>query len=39
MTDYDELFAATAPADSLFVDKRALDPVRDPGDIIARTAQ
>jgi len=39
MTDYDDLFAATAAADSLFADKRALDPLRAPAEIVAREPQ
>lgn len=31
MTDYDDLFDATAPDDSVFSDKGALDPLREPG--------
>ncbi|MFA1610776.1 Cdc6/Cdc18 family protein [Halobellus rubicundus] len=39
MTDYDDLFAETAASDSLFVDKRALDPLREPDEIVARSEQ
>jgi orc1/cdc6 family replication initiation protein len=39
MTDYDELFAETAAADSLFADKQALDPLREPDQIVAREPQ
>jgi orc1/cdc6 family replication initiation protein len=39
MTDYDDLFAETAPDDSVFVDKGALDPLAEPDEILARDAQ
>ena len=39
MTKYDDLFDATAPDDSLFVDKGALDPLADPDEIHARESQ
>ncbi|MFC4438568.1 MULTISPECIES: Cdc6/Cdc18 family protein [Natrialbaceae] len=39
MSKYDDLFAATAPDDSLFKDKGALDPLADPKEIHARKAQ
>ncbi|WP_265112541.1 Cdc6/Cdc18 family protein [Halosolutus halophilus] len=39
MSKYDELFAATAPDDSVFVDKRVLDPLADPDEIHAREEQ
>ncbi|WP_311172612.1 Cdc6/Cdc18 family protein [Halobellus ordinarius] len=39
MTDYDDLFAETAASESLFPDKRALDPLREPEEIIAREPQ
>ena len=36
MTDYDDLFDATAPNDSVFADKSALDPLAEPDDVVAR---
>ncbi len=39
MTDYDSLFNATAPEDSVFADKRALDPLAVPEEIRGRDAQ
>lgn len=39
MTGYDDLFAETAPDDNVFADKRALDPLREPEEIVARDAQ
>lgn len=39
MTDYDDLFDDTAPTDSVFADKGALDPLAEPAEIIAREDQ
>jgi cell division control protein 6 len=39
MTDYDALFAETAPDNRIFADKSALDPLQDPEDVVARTDQ
>ncbi|WP_256686109.1 Cdc6/Cdc18 family protein [Halococcus qingdaonensis] len=39
MTDYDDLFDDTAPDDSVFTDKGALDPLGDPEEIVAREDQ
>jgi cell division control protein 6 len=39
MSDYDDLFDATAPDDSVFADKGALDPLSDPEEIVARKDQ
>jgi hypothetical protein len=39
MTNYDDLFEATAPADSVFVGKRALDPLAEPEDIFLMTGR
>ncbi|WP_222912779.1 AAA family ATPase [Natrinema sp. SYSU A 869] len=39
MSKYDDLFAETAPADSVFADKGALDPLAEPAEILARGAQ
>nr|WP_306438861.1 hypothetical protein [Natronococcus pandeyae] len=39
MNKYDDLFDETAPDDSLFADKGALDPLADPDEIVARDAQ
>ncbi|WP_254861429.1 Cdc6/Cdc18 family protein [Halovivax gelatinilyticus] len=39
MTDYDELFAATASETSVFAEKRALDPLTDPDEIVSRETQ
>lgn len=39
MTDYDTLFAETASNNRIFADKSALDPLQDPKDVVARTAQ
>lgn len=39
MTDYDNLFDETVPADSVFADKAALDPLAEPDDIVARDEQ
>ena len=39
MSKYDDLFAETAPDDSVFADKGALDPLREPADIVARDTQ
>ena len=36
---YDDLFDETRPADSVFRDKRALDPLAAPADIVARTTE
>lgn len=36
---YDALFEETAPDDSVFVDKRALDPLAEPEEVVARDAQ
>ena len=38
MTDYDDLFAETAPEASVFAEKRALDPLAEPDEIVARDA-
>jgi archaeal cell division control protein 6 len=39
MSKYDDLFDETAPDESLFADKGALDPLADPDEIHARDAQ
>ena len=39
MTDYDDLFAETAPEHRLFADKSALDPLQDPDAVVAREDQ
>jgi cell division control protein 6 len=39
MTDYDDLFAATTPEDSVFADKAALDPLAEPDEVVSRDAQ
>ncbi len=39
MSKYDDLFAETAPTDSVFADKGALDPLAEPAEIHARNAQ
>jgi archaeal cell division control protein 6 len=39
MSTYDDLFAETAPDESLFVDKGALDPLAEPTEIVARDVQ
>nr|WP_320443108.1 LUD domain-containing protein [Halosolutus halophilus] len=39
MSKYDDLFADTAPDESVVVDKRALDPLADPAEIYARESQ
>jgi orc1/cdc6 family replication initiation protein len=39
MTDYDDLFDETAPDDSVFADKSALDPLAEPEEILAREEQ
>jgi orc1/cdc6 family replication initiation protein len=39
MTDYDALFDAAAPEDSVFTEKGALDPLAAPDDIRGRDAQ
>lgn len=39
MTDYEALFAETAATDSLFTDKRALDPLEEPDEIVAQKPQ
>ncbi|AGB38800.1 Cdc6/Cdc18 family protein [Natronococcus occultus] len=39
MSKYDDLFAATAPDDSPFIDKGVLDPLADPPEIHARKDQ
>lgn len=39
MTDYDGLFAATAPDDSVFADKRALELLAEPDEVVAREEQ
>jgi cell division control protein 6 len=36
---YDDLFDATEPADSVFADKQALDPLAAPEEIRGRDAQ
>ena len=39
MSKYDDLFESTAPTDSVFTDKGALDPLAAPDEIIARDTQ
>ncbi|NHN46489.1 AAA family ATPase [Halostella sp. JP-L12] len=39
MSKYDDRFDDTAPDDSVFADKGALDPLTDPDEIVARDAQ
>jgi archaeal cell division control protein 6 len=39
MSKYDDLFEETAPDESLFVDKGALDPLAEPTEIVARDVQ
>ncbi|WP_331234036.1 Cdc6/Cdc18 family protein [Natronorarus salvus] len=39
MSKYDDLFDETAPENSVFADKSALDPFADPEDIVAREEQ
>ena len=39
MTDYDELFAETAPEHRIFADKSALNPLQDPDAVVAREDQ
>ena len=39
MSKYDELFDETAPGDSVFAEKGALDPLAEPDEIIARDEQ
>lgn len=39
MSKYDDLFDETAPEDSVFADKGALDPLAEPDEIIARDEQ
>lgn len=39
MTNYDDLFAETVASESLFTDNWALDPLWEPAEIVARTAQ
>ena len=39
MSKYDELFDATAPTESVFADKGALDPLAEPDEIVARDGQ
>ena len=39
MADYDDLFDQTAPTESVFVDKWALDPLAEPDEIVAREDQ
>ena len=39
MTNYDELFADTAPEHRIFADKSALDPLQDPEEVVARDEQ
>lgn len=39
MTDYDELFAETAPEHRIFADKSALDPLQTPETVVARDTQ
>lgn len=39
MSKYDDLFDDTAPDDSVFTDKGALDPLADPDEIVARERQ
>ena len=34
MSKYDDLFDATAPDDSVFADKSALDPLAEPDEIV-----
>jgi cell division control protein 6 len=36
MSKYDDLFENTAPNDSVFTDKGALDPFAEPDEIVAR---
>ncbi|MDG5761824.1 AAA family ATPase [Natronococcus sp. A-GB1] len=39
MTKYDDLFETTTPSESVFTDKRALDPLAEPEEIVAREGQ
>lgn len=39
MTDYDELFDATIPTETVFADKSALDPLAESAEIISRDVQ
>ena len=39
MTRCDDLFDATAPDDSFFTDKGALDPLAEPDEVVARDEQ
>lgn len=39
MNKYDELFDETAPTESVFADKGALDPLAEPDEIVAREEQ
>ncbi len=39
MSKYDDLFAATAPDESVFADKAVLDPLAEPAEIYARESQ
>lgn len=39
MSKYDDLFAKTAPTESVFADKSARDPLAEPDEIIAREEQ
>ena len=39
MSKYDDLFDDTAPDDSVFADKGALDPLAEPDEIVARESQ
>jgi cell division control protein 6 len=39
MDDYDDLFDETAPTDSVFADKGALDPLAEPDEVISREEQ
>ena len=39
MSKYDDLFDNTAPDESVFADKSALDPLAPPAEIIARDDQ
>ena len=39
MTDYDDLFAETAPDQAIFADKSALDPLQESDEVVARDDQ
>ena len=39
MNKYDDLFEETTPDESVFADKSALDPFREPEEILAREEQ